>query len=1294
MNFKSSHLKRLAICVLPVVLVGSLATVAVSASSVVAQSEESDDGAQESSPRFRVYDFGSGSLDDRDDYIHCVAHIVGKDEQSEMLTLGPERCFQQEMEASEFAGVGAVSGSGGEASSFSIGVHYDGRGYTGASLRIVGTDCAGGGISLYLTAWDDVISSTLNGCPVIEHYAGRFFRPGGPGTPLFFDFGDRHEDTLSPGGDLDELDNLVSGILYKSSSGMRDPSLPVVNLVGMEVTQGTQDWLGSVALVRNRPTAVRAFFTTTATQDIGVSAVLRAHTRRGTTFREDFTLALNTDESVTVNSAFNSIINPVDRSIDSSLNFILPGEWTNLGPDEELFLSLDFSSEQNNFEISCREMILPANTCSATLSFVEVDPPTIVMFPVRLQVTNANGSTSIIEPDRPILETQLRRIQAMMPFPYQILTTPDNIDFRRLNYPLDFRPDPENTDPDADFFIQSTDRYDPESSSQENEIILVNAALKRFWEEAGDMDTIYLGILRGSTRSGLAGASAPYRLPEMLASWYTSELNEIPGEISTFYGSGVRNAGPHEVGHILQQRHPGRMVNSEVNDELVGFCGEEGELVEYPYTFDLAPMEDDNPYMDGTFDSDNENEEEGEEMKDDELPDNEFLPLLGPIGNANREIWGLDIDFMRERYASTQWQTQLNSLIVSDPREVYSIMSYCFHSLKNYDTQAIWMDAFYHRHIIEYLNQEDTQTEGSQDASRVMSSDMFFGEISFSESDGSTSGVVLDRIYSRPRQVRPITSGDYVLELRDSSGASVRNISFTASQPITFVLPEFGVDSSEENGLTTFSFTVFNPPDYTSFAIKQDGRELLVMQRSANAPTVSISGVSANQLFSQTDTINLSWVGSDQDGDSLTYRVYYSIDGGSSYEPYLLETTDTSKAIVAGRLPGSDRARFGVSVSDGTRSAFVETPIFRIANHTPEVRIESPSPGVVLAGSRGFLLKASGYDEEDGSLGFNAYSWSSSVDGNLGTGEHVVLSTSQLASGAHTITVTATDSSGLTATTAVSITIGRVNSLPVAVDDSASVELDTPMFVDALDNDTDTERDIDSRSFEITVQPMLGEAEIAISPTTGNLAVRYVGHTSGRDSLTYQICDGVNRCDTAIVSVAVGIANCTIFGTEGDDMLVGTPGDDVICGLGGDDTIDGKTGNDTLLGGAGDDTIYGRLGHEVIRGGLGDDFILGHRGDDTIFGGRGDDEIYGGGGNDTIKGQQGADELFGEAGDDIIEGGPGDDIIGGGVDDDTLRGGPGDDTIRGNAGRDTVYGGEGTDTILGVTQDEIVHDQP
>jgi len=692
---------------------------------------------------------------------------------------------------------------------------------------------------------------------------------------------------------------------------------------------------------------------------------------------------------------------------------------------------------------------------------------------------------------------------------------------------------------------------------------MVNRALFRFWEEAGDMNNIYLGVLPGETVSRLVGRVGvdENQMFQRVASWYTSGIDETPGNVSTYFGR--RNVGSHELGHALQQRHTGRMVDGMRR----GFCGEGGSDFNYPHFADPFPAMDDVPFRDDDLDE-----------------NNEVVPLLGPMGNSDREVWGLDIDFMRERYSSLQWVDELNSLIVSDPRHVYSIMSYCSFNMR---TQAIWMDAVYHGRIIEHLRGEDTEEAGgAQGASGVVSSDMFFGQISFSDSDGSASSVVLDRIYSRPRPMRPIMTGDDGLELCVSSGVSLRSVDFAASRPISLVLQGAGVSHSEENEPATFSFVVFDPPDYASFAIKQGGRELLVVQRSANAPVVSVSGVSANQLFSQTDTINLSWVGTDQDGDSLTYRVYYSVDGGSSYEPYSLETTDISKAVLAGRLPGSDSARFGVSVSDGTRSAFVETPVFRVANHAPEVRIDSPSSGVVFAENQGFLLKAAGYDEEDGSLGFNAFSWSSSVDGSLGVGAHVVLSASQLTPGAHTITVTATDSSGLTSTATVSITISRVNTLPVAADDSVSVELDMPVFIDVLANDTDTERDVKHHSFKITAQPMLGEAQIVISPATGNLAVRYVGHTSGRDSLAYQICDGVSRCDTATVSVAVGLAGCTIFGTEGDDMLVGTSGDDVICGLGGDDTIDGKTGNDTIQGSAGDDTIYGRLGNDTIRGGL------------------------------------------------------------------------------------------------------------
>ena len=52
-------------------------------------------------------------------------------------------------------------------------------------------------------------------------------------------------------------------------------------------------------------------------------------------------------------------------------------------------------------------------------------------------------------------------------------------------------------------------------------------------------------------------------------------------------------------------------------------------------------------------------------------------------------------------------------------------------------------------------------------------------------------------------------------------------------------------------------------------------------------------------------------------------------------------------------------------------------------------------------------------------------------------------------------------------------------------------------------------------------------------------------------------------------------AACTIFGTDGDDVLTGSPLDDIICGFGGNDRLDGGGGNDVLLGGEGDDVLIG-----------------------------------------------------------------------------------------------------------------------
>ena len=567
---------------------------------------------------------------------------------------------------------------------------------------------------------------------------------------------------------------------------------------------------------------------------------------------------------------------------------------------------------------------------------------------------------------------------------------------------------------------------------------------------------------------------------------------------------------------------------------------------------------------------------------------------------------------------------------------------------------------------------------------------------------GLESSVVFDRAFLGRRSVWPVEEGDYIMELRDGAGMILREIPFEAS--VDYIEENSPESSQEENPETTepelseadFSVRILNPPDFASIVIKRrdGGQELFAVNRSLNTPVVDVSGVSAGQMFTDDDTINLSWTGTDVDGDSLYYNVYYSIDGGASYGRSIKRDTDkTELSIKTEKLPGSNNARFGVSVSDGLRSTFVETPVFQTANHAPEVELQEESVRTIT-GKQGFTLNARGYDIEDGGL-FSELSWNSSIDGDLGTGTYLVLSGDQFTLGEHTITVTATDKGGLSSTDEMTMIIKpeRVHVRLRAVHDSSlTAPIGDLVVLDVFANDIiDIDESLDRTYTRISSSLFLGQAEIEFT-SSNYFIIRYEGHTSGFEFFEYDICTGVGRCHSATAVVAVGLESCTIFGTYEDDQLVGTSQDDVICGLSGDDVINGLGGNDVILAGYGDDTIYGDLGDDIVYGGAGNDLLLGHHGNDKIYGGPGDDEIYGGEDNDIIWGEDGADELYGEAGSDYIDGGQGQDVIGGGRGDDEIYGGEGGDNIRDNSGADVVHGGPGEDIILGTSFEDTVVD--
>ena len=621
----------------------------------------------------------------------------------------------------------------------------------------------------------------------------------------------------------------------------------------------------------------------------------------------------------------------------------------------------------------------------------------------------------------------------------------------------------------------------------------------------------------------------------------------------------------------------------------------------------------------------------------------------------------------------------------------------------------------------------------SRQLAEYISGTAYYGEVYSSDAD-APKRVAMESVFSLPysgidSRISKVIEGKdrFVLELRDSSGRTLRRVDFYAEKYTSHGDPVEPNPNESYDSITYAEFKVIveDPPNYATLAILHDGNEIAVVERSSNAPSVSISGPAEGQVFYDGDSIPLGLKVADADGDVLDYRVYFSTDGGASYKALLKKY---ALRIPAVSLDSSTQARLAVSVSDGARASFVETEIFTVAENVPvETTVpvylpprayDDTSNGYVSEPLRIYVLSNDIYSEGD----FDLNSLTIAVSPSLGLAyvndarnpydsertrtfrPFIIYIPSSV--GTDTLTYSICDSNDQCDSAQVTIT-SIVNQPPIANDDVVGGDIGEVLRIDVLANDIDAERDFDYESLSIDVPPIFGTASVKSeripvgltnhtsgdTQSTSSLALRpfILKHSDigGRqdvstpptipsifkyfieyryaytaiDSLTYSICDTFDQCDTAEVTIKAGTADCTIMGTEQDDTLEGTPDDDVICGLGGDDTI------------------YAGGGNDIIKAGLGDD---------TVSSGPGDDIVRGGDGNDDITGDDGADELYGSLGNDTLDGGDGDDIIHGGKGDDIIYGGPGDDTIRGNLGADTIYPGEGNDTLEGPTEPDTI----
>ena len=187
----------------------------------------------------------------------------------------------------------------------------------------------------------------------------------------------------------------------------------------------------------------------------------------------------------------------------------------------------------------------------------------------------------------------------------------------------------------------------------------------------------------------------------------------------------------------------------------------------------------------------------------------------------------------------------------------------------------------------------------------------------------------------------------------------------------------------------------------------------------------------------------------------------------------------------------------------------------------------------------------------------------------------------------------------------------------------------------------------------------------------------------------------------------------TVYGQDGNDLLIGTSGHDTMDGGNGDDVLVGQ-GGDTLTGGAGHDTfVYASVtpgqvetitdftsGTDVIDlRALAPSSVSISGSTVTAVTASGTLTIQAGGPvamSDILTGATTA--VTGTSGDDVLVAGPGGATLSGGDGFDLLVGGPGNDTLDGGLGgtngigetADVMFGGDGNDTYMVDSSADLV----
>ena len=249
-------------------------------------------------------------------------------------------------------------------------------------------------------------------------------------------------------------------------------------------------------------------------------------------------------------------------------------------------------------------------------------------------------------------------------------------------------------------------------------------------------------------------------------------------------------------------------------------------------------------------------------------------------------------------------------------------------------------------------------------------------------------------------------TGTHRLEVRDGGGSVLYTRFFTPSVSESRV----GPGEAEVEGTPTFAELIpLQVGAATIVVIDDASTEVGQITFGSTASVVDIISLAGGETLGGPQAV--TWTVTDPDSSSHTFQVWYSPDGGTSWQSLTANEGQTSTRLDFATLPGSSgTARVKVTASDGVNTGEATSNAFFVPMKLPSAEILFPEDGSAYRPGELVWFQGLAADWDEGIITGTPLQWDSSLDGVLGSGEELPLTT--LSEGAHTITLSATDTDG------------------------------------------------------------------------------------------------------------------------------------------------------------------------------------------------------------------------------------------------------------------------------------------